>query len=622
MRVIVPILFLLAATPAHAASYNQAKNAYDQGRIVEARSGFAAVIADAGAPAADRAAAERGLARLDWLVEGDADGAVRHLRDGIRLGADRCETQAMLARVLREAGRASEAASVAADMSGCTAGESDALLVQSAWARLDLLPASGDSRSTALAAIGTGLDSVSPLGRLGPDTNRLRLETALLQGNPGGALAAWRDYFWLPGTEDAPQAFRNEPIGARFAAGVGANATLADQCALLDTLVRAGFGRAAERFTAAHQLATRGRANPLCRKAQVYFTFRSSLNALTLDLYRRVARAGNADKVAMAKFGDEMGPKMTDLVGTTAAALDAITPRQQGDGTVGAVTDAFNLGASFGFTDNYPSVHLGHIIQNETRTVEQYGKKAEITFKLYDQMLSNGFESWLWDGDKATGGWSSGSVIVQVRGPYAESTVASTALVMDAKARQKADQRASERSRADPARLKEAEAAGHKAAYLPGLADRLKFEALDQIAAAVGGRDRADFAKRFAKREWDTTVGHSIWIHEGRHALDEAHFKAANFKPPELEYRAKLAEIMLADFPRTAFGSINDALVGEDSQHGIANTRIMEAYRDWIEAHQGQIKDYDRSAPALVQLDKLSDAQLRAVAAELADFDT
>ena len=70
-----------------------------------------------------------------------------------------------------------------------------------------------------------------------------------------------------------------------------------------------------------------------------------------------------------------------------------------------------------------------------------------------------------------------------------------------------------------------------------------------------------------------------------------------------------------------AFGSINDSLVNSDSSHGIANTRIMGAYADWIAAHSKEVSGYDHASPALTQLDKLSDAQLRAVAADLADFD-
>ena len=38
-------------------------------------------------------------------------------------------------------------------------------------------------------------------------------------------------------------------------------------------------------------------------------------------------------------------------------------PDAEGDGPVGFVSDEFNLGSTFGFTSGYPSVHLGHVIQ-------------------------------------------------------------------------------------------------------------------------------------------------------------------------------------------------------------------------------------------------------------------
>jgi hypothetical protein len=606
------ILLLAAAPTAPAVTYRQAKDEYDQGRIADARRDFADVAAH-GAAATDRAAAERGLARLLWLVDGEAEAASAHLRAALAARADFCETRILLARIERESGRPAAAADTAGAVGGCDSGERDALLIEQARARLDL--ATPVARRAASAA----LDRLSAVGTLALDANALKLEAALLDGSPAAALRAWRAYYWLTDA-DAPPAFAGADMRRLFA-GARPKAAPPAQAALVDLLVRAGFDRAAGRFAAARQLDARAASVPLYRKAKAYFVFRAAVDRLILEQNRAIARTGKNDKAALQKIADAMGDRGSALFQAAAAALTGIVPRTDGDGPIEQVGKAFNLGMNFGYTDGYPSAHIGHVIRDETRNVEQYGRTAKLVFRVYDRMISNGFESWLWDGERQTGGWGSAGVIVQVRAPYAGATIRWASLVADPASRAKAERKAAERSAGDAAALAAAEAAGRRIAYLPGLADRLMLQSVDQIASGIGGPRGAAFVKAFAARESELTARHSIWIHEGRHALDATWFKSANFPGDVLEYRAKLAEILLADYPRMAFGSIDDALIGTDSQHGLANARIMEGYRSWIEAHQGDMRGYDPGVPALLQLDRLTDGQLRQVAAALADFD-
>jgi hypothetical protein len=50
------------------------------------------------------------------------------------------------------------------------------------------------------------------------------------------------------------------------------------------------------------------------------------------------------------------------------------------------------------------------------------------------------------------------------------------------------------------------------------------------------------------------------------------------------------------------------------SAHGKADEKLLLAYAEWIRRHSAQIAGFDPKAPPLAQLDKLTDAQLRAVA--------
>jgi hypothetical protein len=604
-------LVLEAGSAALAADYQAAKDLYDQGQIARARSGFSAVFDDSRQNARDRAAAARGLARINWLIEGNADAASAQLAQALLLKSDECETRTYLVRVLRESGQAAKAVEASGDVSSCTDRPlRDDLLAERAHADLALRNPDAAERS---------LGQISALGALAPPVNALKVEARLLRGDGAGALQAWRDYYWLT-SSDAPPAFAKEPVRAIFHAGGNKGATAHNQCRLLDLLARAGFDEAARTFQEDRGLVRRSAREPLCHKAAIYLEFRSSLSAYLLTQNRKMAWMSVSDKAAMQKIADDMGEYLTTLVQQTAAKLQQVEPQPKGDGPVGIVTDEFNLGSTFGFTSGYPSVHLGHVVLDETRKVEQYGRSAELNFRVYDPMISNGFQSWLWDGEKQTGGWGSTGTIVQIRAPYALSTIRWTAVATDPATRRKAETDAREHSAGDLALLAQAQASGKKVVYLPGLADRLELQSIDQIRSSLGRLSPDDIPRRFAERESELTTRHSIWIHEGRHVLDGKYLKDRNFSQGELEYRAKLAEILLAEYPRMAFGSINDSLVNSDSSHGEANTRIMTAYADWIATHANEVRGFEASAPALTQVDKLTDEQLRTVAAGLADF--
>ena len=78
-RVALPVLLQLG-TAAAAADYQAAKDLYDQGEIAKAKAAFSGVLGDHAQSAKNRAAAARGLARIDWLIDGNADAATAQLK--------------------------------------------------------------------------------------------------------------------------------------------------------------------------------------------------------------------------------------------------------------------------------------------------------------------------------------------------------------------------------------------------------------------------------------------------------------------------------------------------------------------------------------------------------------
>ena len=51
--------------------------------------------------------------------------------------------------------------------------------------------------------------------------------------------------------------------------------------------------------------------------------------------------------------------------------------------------------------------------------------------------------------------------------------------------------------------------------------------------------------------------------------------------------------------------------IGGESNHGKANTRILEEIGLWIEGNAATVEGFDAKTPVLSQIDKLSDKQLR-----------
>jgi hypothetical protein len=603
-RFIAIAALLLSGCGAEAAGVEGALSAYRQNRVAEAEATFARLIADPGAKPADKALAHFSAGRIAWHIDRNLDKALNSLALADATGEERCETAIMQARILRDADRAEPVLALEGDhLQRCSEPqEIDRLRLAQLGAALDLAASDPARRGDSLARAQALLDKLGDDARMGLQGASLALQLALLRGDGAGALKAWKDYFWLSDT-DVPQALaRRFPSGAAlFQAGLAANADLEARLALLDLLVTAGFAREAERFAAANGFTSAAAGKPTWRKAEAYFRWRRQLEETVLASNRRTARGGRS-----ANLRSEYEASAKRLLAAIGLKGD---PKQ-------VLRDVYGLYGTAGETGGYKSIHLGHIAQSERRQIEQYGHRAEVGFLVLDNMISNGFETWLWDGYAAAGGWTEeGPLIVQVRPEYTSSPIGSWRLYGDTQDRRELLAKQQERAAVDLAAVKR-----DGVAYLPGLADRLRLQVIDQVGARarakVGGA--GDLRGAFLDEYWRAEFNQSIFAHEGRHALDRKLVTGlTRLNDTNLEYRAKLSELALAEYPRLALYNINAATIGGDSAHGKANARILSAYGTWMGEHSAEIRGYDPSYPALVQLDRLTDEQLRTVAKAL-----
>jgi len=596
---------LLAAGAVHAASFQDGLSAYNANRVADAERTYAAIVADTAAAPRERADAARELGRIAWLVDRDLDRSLARLEAAAAAGDGACETGALQVRVLREALQASRAVEAAARFLPLCgdADEADDVRIQAARAALDAAAAArGDARRGYLAVARNQLDAMTEPGRAGLWANQARLGLGLLSGQPATALEGWRGYFWLPDDRDAPQALadRRGRVGGVFRAGLARDATAADQAALAELLMRMGFYREARWLAADADLATRAADDPAWRRTAAYFRFREGVDTATLAINRKLARGGS-------RGDDTYEREIRRLIATAMEDLAA-----EGDPRV-ALQAAFGLYGTVGETGGYPSMHAGHVVQDERRDVAMYGRRGDIRYLAVDNMLANGFETWLWDGRAATGGWAEGGqTIVQVRPEYAGGPLGAWELTYESPALRRYRERLIDLERRD------AEVMARQAvAYLPALSQRLRRQAILQVLEKVSrpGMDAAERRRAFLEEYKRAVDQHSIFIHEGRHVLDGA--SGERLDSEALEYRAKLSELALADYPRLSLAAVDGDTIGTDAPHGKANARIMAAYAAWIAAHAAEVPGYDPGKPAQAQLDKLSDEQIRAVARSL-----
>ncbi len=592
------VALLASACGADAQTLDGAATAYRENRVAAAEGILKRLTDDPATTLADRARAWRATARIAWHVNADLPRALEAVRQAEATGQDRCENGQMLARLLEQSGRGQQLLADAEAMAGrCDEPVgADGIRLHAAAAALDL---AAQGQAGAVDAAARSMALLSEDGRSGLWGASLALELGLLQGDAARALQAWRDYFWLRQT-DLPQGIeaRSGSGGETFARGLAADAAVEARLQLLDLLVRGGFAQAAERFAKAHRLAEQAAGHPLWRRAAAYFEARRELEAELLAANRRQARGGAAG----------------DVEGAYNRALDRLARAADGGGDRAEVLrSAYGLHGQFGQTDGYPSVHLGHVAQHERRVVEQYGHRAEVSFIALDNMLANGFQTWLWDGDAATGGWAAeGGVIVQVRPEWTSSPLRGWNLVNGGPARAKLLERQKERAQDD---LK---AVAEGPATMNGMAQRLRLQAADQIMARVRGPGVPpnELRRAFLEEYWRASFQESILAHEGRHAIDKTLVQGiARLDDANLKYRAKLSQLALAEYPRLGLSNIVSE-VGAGA-HGKANARLVGEMAQWVDAHRGEVVGFDPALPAMVQLDRLSDEQLRTIARSL-----
>jgi len=104
-------------------------------------------------------------------------------------------------------------------------------------------------------------------------------------------------------------------------------------------------------------------------------------------------------------------------------------------------------------------------------------------------------------------------------------------------------------------------------------------------------------------------------IHEGQHALDGMHGK---YQQWELEYRAKLSEIVFGEMPFLSLSDLMSQDIGNMKlPHGKANTKVFKDIVEYIFKNKAKYPAIDTKKSILMQLGDIESATIKSIAREI-----
>ena len=392
------LLAAFVALPTAAQDLANADAAFMQQNFPSAQRAYRAVLAHG--VLADRKNAVLSLAVIDWMIDDDTALAMRDLRPF----ANTSPALAMMSRARLNAHNATGArtAARAAIVAAHDAGDRrEAAIALADVAALPYERSCIDSGAPRPRARDDRLvrESIAHLhaavaaepGHLDVSERLVRL--AALTGDWPALALGWRSYYAVGHRVPNGPLVRAEGELRTMESGSAGEKAAHAFAALVDSKM----------FEPAALLATCGALGARAPDAATgeivaYARFLRDAKRITNSYYRDVALAradSNAWRGALFGAGKSLWPHL-DWSGPapaySPAALGAELERR------------FDLLVNMGVTAGVFDLHSGHRISSEDREVTQYGKSAHVHFSVIDGMISNGYQTWAWDGRAAHGG--------------------------------------------------------------------------------------------------------------------------------------------------------------------------------------------------------------------------
>ena len=583
-RLLLPLLFVACAASA-GNPFDEADNRAMSREQRKVRDLFVKA-AESEADPQRRDEARIRAARIDWYVFHDPASARTRLAAvdsaGIHVSRAHAERSRLETELAHDFAAARKAAQSALE-TAATQPDRDEALVRFAAAAVEEARLQRDAGkcpdkaplTDAIAKLRQAIAGSGP----GVESSRLMLDAALLANDDDAALAAWRGYYTdLPSLVPAAIADRRSFALALASSRLypQADLVLRDPCA-----------------------ETKIASDPEVRDIVAYAAALRRVTAIAAE-HHRATGAGTADDKAFRGALMSEGQKLWSSLSWPGAP-----PAFKEDALPTELRKRFGAVITLGQVEGIFNLLYGHVVADEVRTVEQYGRRGSLRFIQVDGMAAGGYAAAITHNATGTGGWIGEDAMYQVRPMYVDGPLNLWRRSTDPVARKRFEDEVKRESALDRNRV-----SGDAIAAVPGLTMRLRQQYVDALRARLEAEGLKGDALRaaFVRTASADKLASSIWAHEGRHSIDKA---AGISKNEELEFRAKLSEVAFAPAPRASMGSILSP-IGGSGAHGKANERVLRGVVAWMKSHAAEIAGFDASAPLLTQLDRLTDEQLRA----------
>jgi len=432
-----------------------------------------------------------------------------------------------------------------------------------------------------------------------PKPSKLLLGIALLNNNVTNVLKAWQSYFQI---QDIQHTYPYLLSSAKKLNQVcenwhGNKLSIENQEKIIDALASSRFYEFIPVYAKAN-----GNESSYNQKTRDYITYSEYLKEVknkTNEYYRLIA-IGKANKKSYIKWLNNEREKLWNNLSFTSQKSynenDFLDETRNHFGALGFT----------GSTGNYKGyvLCLGHIVNQETATVEQYGYKPELTYTQIDMMASNGYSSWFWENSNI-GGWASNKEIIRVREAYLDGPFDAWKTITDTIKRQKTEKKIHDfLNQSDTNQIQ----------LSKGLAVKLKFDALNNLYNKLSskGLSGQKLKLAFLSKYKQYRIEASVFAHEGRHSIEKKYMpeEFKKWSNEKREYHAKLSQIEFATEPRLELAGMVEDVTG-NSGHSKANKDIIEVAIKWIKNNKDKIVGYSEDKSEFSQIYLLTVNQLK-----------
>lgn len=608
MKQLLFLIFLLSiysATQGQEYSIESADAAYDHFNLTESHAILEAILMMDTIQPEQKCKAFRRLAHQDWKYYQNYALAKERLRKADSIGGDKYETWMLLSRIERESQHFKEALQAASKARELAQSENEVNKANTEYAHgvyavsIAQLMRGEAIDTSLLRETSTLLSEVLEIDAGLSLPSKLLLGIALLNNDGAHVIKAWQSYFQIQNIEQVSPylSASAQKLNQVCQDWNGNKLSVSNQEILIEALSASRFYE----FIPAYVKKNKNESDyhPKTRDAITYSQYLKEIQKETNEYYRLIA----IEQENEASYIEWLDNKRKELWN------DFSLTEQQEYNEANFLKETEKYFGARGFTGgtgNYNGyvLALGHIINQEKATVEQYGYKPEFTYTQIDMMISNGFSSWFWE-NKAIGGWATDNEIIRVREVYLSEPINAWKMVTDSVERRKAEKVINEFL--DNSTENQLELA-------KGLATKLRFDAIHDLyneltSKGLSGKDlKLAFLSKYEQYRTEA----SMLAHEGRHSIDQKYMpeEFEGWSNEIREFRAKLSQIIFAPEPRLELYGMVTSTIG-DYGHIKANKRIVEVAIEWIEENKEQISGYSDTQSAFSQMYLLTNHQIK-----------